>query len=101
MPAWTIPGSLLQAAADRCGMAYRTLLAIVRRGELPAEKPDGRPYRVRRPDVDAFIELSRVKPGEVKAAPRCLGTSGWCWPGAYWSGARRVAPPGNRLFGRR
>jgi hypothetical protein len=26
----------MQEAADRCGMAYRTTLGMVRRGELPA-----------------------------------------------------------------
>jgi excisionase family DNA binding protein len=59
----------LQKAADACGMAYRTMLAKVRRGELPAEKP-GKEWRVRRTDVEAFIERSRVKPGDIKAAPR-------------------------------
>jgi hypothetical protein len=41
---------------------------MVLRGELPAEKP-GKEWRVRRTDVEAFIDRSRVKPGEVKAAP--------------------------------
>jgi excisionase family DNA binding protein len=36
---------------------------MVQQGKLPAEKPDGKPYRLRRSDVDAFIERSKVKPG--------------------------------------
>ncbi len=55
----------VQQAADLCGMAYRTLLGMVKRGELPAEKAGGKPYRLRRADVDAFIERSRVQPGQL------------------------------------
>ena len=51
----------VQQAADACGMAYRTMLGMVSRGDLPAEKPDGTPYRLRRTDVAAFIERSRVQ----------------------------------------
>jgi excisionase family DNA binding protein len=51
----------VQEAADACGVAYRTLLSVVQRGDLPSEKPDGRPYRLRQADVEAFIE----RPGEV------------------------------------
>jgi excisionase family DNA binding protein len=64
---WTTPGSPWEAA-DLCGMAYRKMLNMVRRGGLPAEKPR-KEWRVRRTEVEAFIERSRVKPGEVKAAP--------------------------------
>jgi len=60
----------VEQAADRCGMAYRTMLAKVRRSELPAEKPDGKPYPLRRADVEAFIERSRVKRGDLQSAPR-------------------------------
>ena len=63
----------VQEAADACGVTYRTVLRWVQGGELPAEKQDGRPYRLRRADVEAFIERSRVRPGEVKAAPRRSG----------------------------
>jgi excisionase family DNA binding protein len=59
----------LQEAADACGLSCRTLLAMVRRGELPAEKPEGRPYRIRGADVEAFIEGSRVKRGQLASAP--------------------------------
>jgi excisionase family DNA binding protein len=59
----------VQEAADACGMAYRTMPAKVRRGELPAEKP-GKEWRVRRTDVEAFIERSRVQPGQLASALR-------------------------------
>ena len=49
----------LQEVADAMGPRYRTMLAKVRRGELPAAKSE----------VDAFIERSRVKPGQLASAP--------------------------------
>jgi excisionase family DNA binding protein len=55
----------LQEAADACGMAYHTMRAMVRRGGLPAEKPDGKPYRIRRAEVEAFIARSWAAPGEL------------------------------------
>jgi excisionase family DNA binding protein len=55
----------VQEAADRCGLTYRTVYRMVRRGELAAEKDEGRPYRIRRADVDAFVERSQVKPGQL------------------------------------
>jgi excisionase family DNA binding protein len=72
-----VPGELrdtlsLQEAADLCGVAYRTMRAMILRGDLPAEKA-GAEWRLRRADVDAFIEHSRVQPGEVKAAPKRMG----------------------------
>jgi excisionase family DNA binding protein len=54
----------VQEAADACGVTYRTVYRMVRRGELPAEKPDRRPYRIRQADLEAFIERSQVAPGE-------------------------------------
>jgi excisionase family DNA binding protein len=54
--------------ADACGVAYRTLPGMVRRGELSAEKPDGKPYRILRADLDAFIRRARVGPGELASA---------------------------------
>jgi hypothetical protein len=42
---------------------------MVRRDELPAEKPVGRTYQLRRADVEAFIERSRVQPGQLASAP--------------------------------
>jgi hypothetical protein len=46
---------------------------------VPAEKPS-KDYRLRRTDVEAFIERSRVKPGEVRAAPK--RSSGLRWKGS-------------------
>jgi excisionase family DNA binding protein len=59
----------LEEAAKACGVAYRTMLAFVRRGEVPADKENGRPYRVRRADVEAFIERSSIRPGELRSVP--------------------------------
>jgi excisionase family DNA binding protein len=59
----------VREAADLCAMAYATMLAMVRRGELRAEKPDGKSYGLRRSDVDGFIERSRVEPGQLASAP--------------------------------
>jgi excisionase family DNA binding protein len=53
----------VRLAADACGVTYRTVCRMVRRGELPAEKEERRPYRLRRSDVEAFIERVRVQPG--------------------------------------
>jgi excisionase family DNA binding protein len=50
----------VREAADRCGVTYRTIYRMVRSGELLARKP----YRLRRIDVDTFVERSRVRPGE-------------------------------------
>jgi hypothetical protein len=44
------------------------MLAKVRRREVPAEKA-GKDWRLRRVDVDAFIERSRVQPGQLPSAP--------------------------------
>jgi excisionase family DNA binding protein len=59
----------VQQAVDACGVTYRTIYRMVRRGELVAEKPDGRPHRLRRSEVEAFIERSRVQPGQLASAP--------------------------------
>jgi excisionase family DNA binding protein len=47
----------------------RTLLSMVRRGELRAEKPDGNSYRLWRAHVEAFIEAVEGQKGDIKAAP--------------------------------
>jgi excisionase family DNA binding protein len=59
----------VEQAADACGVAYRTVYRMVRRGELAAEKDEGRPYRIRRGDVDAFIKRARIQPGQLASAP--------------------------------
>jgi excisionase family DNA binding protein len=60
----------VQEAADLCGVTYRTVYRMLRRGELPAEKPEGRPYRLRKADVDAVLERMRVEPGQLASAPQ-------------------------------
>ena len=57
----------VQAAADACDLTYRTVYRMVRRGELAAEKDEGRPYRIRRADVDAFIERCRCELARLDA----------------------------------
>ncbi len=53
-----------KAAAAYLGITTRTLYRFIDEGALPAYKL-GRVIRVRRPDVDAFIEAARVAPGSL------------------------------------
>ncbi len=58
----------MQEAADSLGVHYRTAWKMARSGELPSERDDsahGRPHRLRRVDLEAFLEQSRVMPGMV------------------------------------
>lgn len=52
------------AAAKRLGIMLVTLYRIIDGGELPAYK-FGRVIRLKRADVDAYIERSRVQPGTL------------------------------------
>lgn len=52
-------------AAAYVGITPRTLYRFIDHGGLPAYKL-GRVIRVRRSDLDAFLESVRVKPGELK-----------------------------------
>jgi hypothetical protein len=45
----------MQAAAVRCGMAYRTPLRMVRPASCRPRSP-GKEWRLKRPDVKASIE---------------------------------------------
>lgn len=54
-----------QAAAHRMGITTRTLYRFVDEGALPAYRM-GRVFRLKKSDVDAFIESSRVEPGTLK-----------------------------------
>jgi excisionase family DNA binding protein len=54
-----------QAAARRLGITPRTLYRFIDHGELPAYR-FGRVIRLRAHEVDAFIEASRIKPGELE-----------------------------------
>lgn len=54
-----------QEAARRLGITTRTLYRFVDEGSLPAYKM-GRVFRLKRKDVDAFIEQSRIAPGSLE-----------------------------------
>ena len=51
--------------AKKLGVTLRTVYVIIDSGALPAYK-FGRVIRIRRADVDVFIERVRVKPGELR-----------------------------------
>lgn len=51
-------------AARHLGITPRTLYRLVDEGQLPAYQ-FGRVYRLKRTDVEAFIEASRVQPGTL------------------------------------
>ena len=55
--------------AEWLGLRLRTVHALIDRGELPAEIIVGRGrrnIRVRRRDVDDYLDRARVKPGELR-----------------------------------
>lgn len=52
-------------AAKSLGITPRTLYRFIDQGELPAYR-FGRVIRVKRTDVDAFIEQSRIEPGTLE-----------------------------------
>lgn len=54
-----------QAAARRLGITPRTLYRFIDHGDLPAYR-FGRVIRLKAHEVDAFIESSRIKPGELE-----------------------------------
>lgn len=54
-----------QEAARRLGITTRTLYRFIDEGSLAAYKM-GRVLRLKKTDVDAFIETSRVPPGTLK-----------------------------------
>lgn len=63
-----------KAASARLGLTLRTLYRIIDAGQLPAYK-FGRVIRLRQDDVDAFVEASRVHPGDlVHLYPETAGT---------------------------
>ena len=60
------PGWLsTQGAAKRLGVTTRTLYRFIDQGDLPAYRL-GRVIRLKRVEVDAFIEGSRIQPGELE-----------------------------------
>lgn len=54
-----------QEAARRLGITPRTLYRFIDHGDLPAYR-FGRVIRLRAHEVEAFIESSRIKPGELE-----------------------------------
>ena len=52
-------------AASRIGITHRTLYRFIDEGQIPAYRI-GRVIRLQRPDVESFIEQSRVQPGTLK-----------------------------------
>jgi excisionase family DNA binding protein len=54
-----------QEASRRLGVTARTLYRFIDEGSLPAYKM-GRVLRLKRSDVDAFIERARVQPGTLE-----------------------------------
>jgi excisionase family DNA binding protein len=53
------------ALAKELGVTMRTLYKIVDSGDVPAYK-FGRVIRIKRADVEAFLESSKVRPGELR-----------------------------------
>jgi len=54
-----------QEAARRLGVTPRTLYRFIDQGDLPAYRL-GRVIRLKKADVDAFIEASRIEPGSLE-----------------------------------
>lgn len=52
-------------AAERLGVVPRTLYRLIDEGLIPAYKL-GRVIRLKEADLDAFLETTRVQPGELK-----------------------------------
>ena len=52
------------AAAERIGVTPRTLYRFIDEGQLPAFK-FGRVIRLKKADVDTYIESCRVEPGSM------------------------------------
>lgn len=52
-------------AAERLGVVPRTLYRMIDDDQIPAYKM-GRVLRLKESDLDAFLESTRVKPGELK-----------------------------------
>ncbi len=51
-------------AAEYLGVTLRTVYKFVDQGDIPAYKL-GRVFRIRRSDLDDFLERCRVQPGEL------------------------------------
>ena len=54
-----------QEAARQLGITTRTLYRLIDEGQIPAYKM-GRVLRLKMGDVDAFLNQSRVQPGDLE-----------------------------------
>ncbi len=54
----------MPALAKELGVRMRTIYRIIDAGELPAYKL-GRVIRIKRADVEAYLERVKVQPGEL------------------------------------
>jgi excisionase family DNA binding protein len=52
-------------ASKRLGIGLRTLYRLIDEGQLPAYK-FGRVIRLQEQEVDAFIQQSRIQPGQLE-----------------------------------
>lgn len=52
------------AAANYLGVYPRTIYKLIDRGAFPAYQI-GRVIRIRRQDLDGFLEVSRIEPGSL------------------------------------
>lgn len=53
-----------QEAAAHLGVTVRTLYRAIDEGKLTAYRM-GRVIRIQKPDLDAYLEASRIQPGEL------------------------------------
>lgn len=53
-----------QEAASHLGITVRTLYRAIDEGRLTAYRM-GRVIRIQKPDLDAYLEGSRIRPGEL------------------------------------
>ena len=53
-----------QEAAAHLGITVRTLYRAIDEGKLTAYRM-GRVIRIQKPDLDAYLEASRIQPGEL------------------------------------
>ena len=60
----TKAASSLNTGRPELGVTVRTLYKLLDSGELPSYKI-GRVIRIKRADVDAFLERVRVRPGDL------------------------------------
>ena len=52
-------------AAERLGVVNRTLYRMIDEGQIPAYKM-GRVLRLKEADLEAFLESTKVQPGDLK-----------------------------------